>query len=105
MQLLIKSLLVISPFLFANGVSTESTKPATVEGIVISNSTSRPVGNTYLYIVPGEEEALTDINGKFVITTWQKFPLSVTAEHPNFKKAKLLVSAEGTKQVIKLQTR
>jgi hypothetical protein len=81
------------------GNNHEATK---LKGIVVGKD-NRPVSNAYLFVVKGEEETITGSNGQFALTTWQKFPVSLSVEHPDYKKLKLLIKDAGQKQVIKLE--
>jgi protocatechuate 3,4-dioxygenase beta subunit len=76
-----------------------------VEGTVVGDKGGKPVANAHVYIIDGEEEALTNARGEFSIRTAQKFPLRVTAEHKDHQKASVVISNAGQKQVIRLQTR
>jgi len=64
-------------------------KPASeaneVSGIVISEETKLPIDKAYLYVVKGEEEAITDVKGIFRFTTWQDKPVKVFVSHNNYK--------------------
>lgn len=85
---------------FHAGNNTETS--VTIQGVVTGKD-NRPVSQAYLFVVKGEEETISGSNGKFAITTWQKFPVSLTVEHPDFKKVKIEISRPDTKQVIKLE--
>jgi hypothetical protein len=74
-----------------------------VEGQVISESTNKPVADVYVYIVEGEEEALTDKNGRFRIQTWQKFPLLLTIKYRDKPAMKVNITDAATRQVIRLK--
>ena len=73
-----------------------------LQGVVVGKD-NRPVSNAYLFVVKGEEETITGGDGQFALTTWQKFPVSLNVEHPDYKKLKLLIKDAGQKQVIKLE--
>jgi len=73
-----------------------------LQGVVVGKD-NRPVSNAYLFVIKGEEETITGSNGQFALTTWQKFPVSLSVEHPEYKKLKLLIKDAGQKQVIKLE--
>ena len=57
-----------------------------VKGVVVAEN-KQPVANAYLYIVKGEEEALTNAKGEFTITSNEKMPISLTIVHKDFKTA------------------
>ena len=62
---------------------------ATISGTVLHQKDQKPLENIYLYVIPGEEEAVTDKKGRFLITTWQSFPVTIVVEHHQYKKKKL----------------
>ena len=64
---------------------------ATIAGTVLHQKDQKPLENAYLYIIPGEEEAVTDKKGKFLITTWHPFPVTIVVEHRHCKKKKLKI--------------
>lgn len=78
-------------------------KPAEISGQIIHNETGQRIENAYIYIVSGEEEGLSDKNGRFTITTWQQLPVTIVIEHPNFRKKKVRTTDASEKQVIKLE--
>lgn len=100
-------LLYLFGLLFLNllpGDNHEATPTTSVklQGVVVGKD-NRPVPNAYLFVVRGEEETITSSNGQFALTTWQKFPVSLSVEHPEYKKLKLVIKEAGQKQVIKLE--
>ena len=74
----------------------------TIEGVIVGKD-NRPVSKVYVFVVKGEEETITGSNGRFAVTTWQNFPVSLTVEHPGYKKLKLVIKEPGTKQLIRLE--
>jgi hypothetical protein len=66
-----------------------------VEGKVISEISHKPVSNAHVYIVDGEEEALTNSKGEFRIETIQKFPLIITVDQQRHERKKLTISSPG----------
>jgi hypothetical protein len=90
--------------LFGYSVSPKN-EVQVVEGTVVTDKAGKPVMNAHVYIVDGEEEALTNAKGEFRIRTAQKFPLTLTAEHKDHQKTSVVISNAGQKQVIRLQTR
>jgi hypothetical protein len=75
----------------------------TIQGVVVGKDNNLPISHAYLFVVKGEEETITGSNGRFAITTWQKFPVSLSVEHPDYKKIKIVIRESDTKQVIKLE--
>jgi len=69
---------------------------ATITGTVLYQKDRKPLENTYVYIVAGEEEAVTDKKGKFLITTWQSFPLTIVVEHQHCKRIALKIDKPGS---------
>jgi hypothetical protein len=74
-----------------------------VEGTVLSEGSLKPVADAYVYTVSGEEEVLTDKQGKFKLTTWQSLPLSITVEHYSFETLKVRVNTVPANQSIRLK--
>ncbi|MEO8403516.1 MAG: hypothetical protein ABI480_02935 [Chitinophagaceae bacterium] len=78
----------------------------TIEGKVVAESTGKPVYHAHVYVLDGEEEALTDVNGDFHIKSWQKIPLRLTAERQDaYQKASVVVSDPQVRQLIRLKNR
>jgi hypothetical protein len=73
-----------------------------IKGTVISADTKQPVTNAYLYIIKGEEEALTNAKGEFIITTSEKTPVVLTVIHKDFKelKVKMNTGAQTVKIIL-----
>lgn len=94
-------LLYLVSLLFLHLLPGDSS-PAKLQGVVVDKD-NRPIPNAYLFVVKGEEETITGSNGQFALTTWQQFPVSLSVEHPNYKKLKLVVKEAGQKHVIKLE--
>src|SRR5262245_275585 len=102
---MLKTLLILtSAFLFNSATVTKHEQVA-VQGVVIDKQNNQPISNSYLYIVRGEEEALTDSKGKFSINTWQSLPVTLTVDNPRYKKVSITISKAGTKHVIPLEAR
>ena len=79
-------------------------KQQIVEGVLISGKSGKPVNYAHVYIVHGEEEALTNAKGEFKISTSQPFPLTLTIDHKDFQQTKLTVANNSGKLSIKLKT-
>jgi len=77
----------------------------TVEGVVLRKEDNRPLANAYVYVTKGEEEAVTDQQGRFRVTTWQNLPVTITAEYPGYKKLSLQASRQGDKLLFALQSK
>ncbi|HEX2628280.1 MAG TPA: carboxypeptidase-like regulatory domain-containing protein, partial [Chitinophagaceae bacterium] len=93
-----------SLFLLANYPHSLERKDAQViEGQVVAESNSKPVSRAYVYIIEGEEEALTDDKGHFRIKTWQKFPVQLTIKYRDRPVMKWKVSSASGTQVIRLK--
>jgi hypothetical protein len=74
-----------------------------VEGVVIEDGTGKPLSGAHVYVVHGEEEALTNGRGEFRIESWQKLPLRVTAELKQYRTAGITVTDPNRKYTIKLK--
>jgi hypothetical protein len=100
LQLLIFLFLV----LVLNLSSTKkSHSPQIVKGRVIDNKSQQPVEGVYIYIVSGEEEALSSKEGLFEITTWQAFPITIKINHDQYQRSEVIYEKGQDSHVIKLQ--
>lgn len=95
--------LVAVPVLIFSTTEIYPGKPAEIIGQIIHTETGQRIENAYVYIISGEEESLTDKNGRFFITTWQQLPVTLVIEHPQYKKRKVRTTDASQKQVIKLE--
>ncbi len=80
--------------------------PATnvqLRGIVKDAATNRPLQNIYLYIIEGEEEALTNSKGEFSISTRKQLPVTLTVQDINYEKQKLTLRSANEPVVILLR--
>ena len=75
---------------------------AVISGTVLQENL-KPVEKCYLYIIPGEEEAISDKDGKFTINTWQPFPLTINAEHIRYKKQDIKIDKPAKDIIVKLE--
>lgn len=83
--------------------SQEDKTAKTLQGTVVSSTTRSPVSNAFVYVIEGEEEALTNAKGDFKLETFQSFPLTITVQREHFKKTKVKVAAPGQKLVIAIE--
>ena len=72
-----------------------------IQGTVTSNN--NPVSRAHVYVVDGEEEALTNSKGEFKIITWQNAPFTITVEHSDFETKKLRVTDAAQRQQVVLK--
>lgn len=78
--------------------------PVVIEGKVIAEVTGKPVDQAHVYILDGEEEALTNSKGEFRIESWQKTPLKLTVDnYYNYQRVSIVVTDPSKKQVIRLK--
>jgi hypothetical protein len=105
-QRLMKQLqLLIFLFLFfiVNSSSTkEPQSPQIVKGRVVDNVSQQPVEGAYIYIVSGEEEALSSKDGLFEITTWQALPVTIKINHDHYQRSEVVYKKGEANRVIKL---
>lgn len=101
-QSLFLSLIVIMLYSFTQ---LQNILPNVVEGTVLSDETGKPVPKAHVYIIHGEEEAMTDNKGDFRIESWQKLPVTITVDHAGYEKTKITVSNISKKQVIRIKPR
>ena len=107
-MILLKTALLKFAFLFVISGSSVAQKPSpiTIEGKVISESTGQPVTQAHVFILDGEEEALTNNKGEFKIKTWQPAPFKLTVEkHDGYRRVTIVVKDPASKPVIRLQSR
>ena len=86
--------ILLSALLLINPLSNKNAYTFThqIKGTIISADTKQPITNAYVYIVKGEEEALTNSKGEFTITTAEQLPFSLTVIHKDFKESKYKIS-------------
>lgn len=85
---------------------TRKEAPFIVEGKVIAESTGKPVQNAHVYILDGEEEALTNSDGEFRIQSWQKTPFKLTVKSYNtYRDASIVITDPSRRQVIRLKAK
>jgi len=77
-------------------------KPVKIEGNIIHSLNGKQVENAYVYIVSGEEEALSGKDGVFTISTWQQFPVTLVIEHPKYRSQKISIKDANKRMIIKL---
>jgi len=73
-----------------------------IGGTVVSEIDGKPVAKALVYVVEGEEEALTNEKGGFRLNTFQKLPLQLSVEKPGFRKVKITVTAFSQGLLIRL---
>src|SRR5687767_2940386 len=107
-MILVKTAFLKIAFLFMLSGSAEAQKssPSIIEGKVVAESTGQPVAQAHVFILDGEEEALTNNKGEFRIRTWQSAPFKLTVEkHDAFKRVSIVIKNASAKPVIRLQSR
>ena len=97
--------LILYIFLVGNAINLapEAKFTSQIKGIVITADTRVPVANAYLYIVKGEEEALTNAKGEFTLTTAERMPFSVTVVHKDFRQSSFKVKDASRPLIFTLQ--
>lgn len=100
------SLKILLPvlFLFFQQQVKHTGTAQVIEGNIVSERTNKPIARAYVYLVEGEEEAMTDANGYFRIETWKKFPVELTVKYLNQPALKVNVSDPSRRQLIRLKT-
>jgi hypothetical protein len=96
------SWLIALPALIMDPSAIFPSKPVKIEGNVIHSLNGRQVENAYIYIVSGEEEALTGKDGIFTISTWQQLPVTLVIEHPKYRSKQISIKDPSKRTVIKL---
>jgi len=78
---------------------------AVLTGTILSEQTGKPVANAHVYVILGEEEAVTNSRGEYRIESWQKLPVRLTVIQPDYEKIIVPVSSSTQKQVIRLRVK
>ena len=99
-KIAIFSFILISLYSFTQ---IKNTVPNVIEGTVLSDNTGKPVSNAHVYVVSGEEEAMTNNRGEFRIESWQKLPLILTVDHSEYEKMRLSISNPAGKHVVRIK--
>ena len=105
MKRLLPIILVSFLPLFIFSSAPQASFSEVVKGMVIDNSNHTPVEKAYIYIVSGEEEALSLKDGSFEITTWQAFPVTLQIKHEQYKATKIVYKNAAESPLIKLQSK
>ena len=100
LQLLIFLFLV---FIFTSASKKENSSTQIVQGKLLDSRNQQPVEGAYIYIVSGEEEALSSKEGTFEITTWQTFPVTIKINHDQYERLEVVYKKGEASHVIKLQ--
>ena len=74
----------------------------TINGIVLNKETGNPIPGVYLYVVKGEEEALTNNKGAFQLVTWQKLPATLHLHYKEDEQVRVVVTKTDQPVTIKL---
>ena len=86
-------------------VPTPPTRVNKINGVVLSDPTEKPVAAALVYVVLGEEEALTKGGGAFSIETSHDYPIEVLTEHREYLKQSVILKSPTDKLVIRLKPR
>jgi len=89
--------------IFSLSSTRKDRSPELVKGKIIDSRSQSPIEKAYIYIISGEEEALSSKDGSFEITTWQAFPVTIKVHHDEYQTSTVVYKNGGDKPVIKLQ--
>ncbi|MBI3137408.1 MAG: hypothetical protein HYZ15_02360 [Sphingobacteriales bacterium] len=92
-------------FLQSSFILPPKGKLTLVKGVVLSAKTGQPVKGALVYVVLGEEEALSKPDGGFTLETTKHTPFEVVTEHWEYQKNSLELKEAGQKLVIRLWPR
>jgi hypothetical protein len=91
-------------FIFTGHIQPVQNTPFVIEGRVLDENGNKPLNDAHVYILDGEEEALTNNKGEFKIRSWQKAPFKLTVEKYNgYQKQIIVITDPSQKQVIRLK--
>jgi hypothetical protein len=96
------SLVAIATIILSS-TSVSSKQPVVIRGSILRASSAQHIENVYLYVVQGEEEALSGKDGSFTLSTWKSLPVTLYAEHPGYKRTKVVVHDASKKYLLKLE--
>lgn len=107
MRVLLKPVFFVASLVVAGSfTSVEKRNSVIIKGKVIEDVTGQPVAKAHVFVIEGEEEALTNSDGEFQIKSWQRTPLKLTvSSYKRYMKTTVLVQNAGEKQVIRLKTK
>lgn len=77
--------------------------PLSFKGVVQEADTNRPIGRAFLYVVNDNVHVSTNKEGLFGFHTWQSFPLTIVAEHPDYEQKQIVVSDPQSQIIIDLK--
>jgi hypothetical protein len=83
--------------------STRVKSPVEIKGVVVSAETGKPLPGIYLFVTEGEEEALTNAKGEFIIKTWKPLPLVLTSQNIDYHNVKVKVTQTSGMIAVKLR--
>lgn len=101
-MLLYQLSIVLASWFASFQADTDRAGSVVLQGKVIDARDERPVARAHVYVVRGEEEALTDNNGRFRVQSWQSLPLKISAAAPGFHAASLSVKEPSKELLIRL---
>lgn len=93
-----RTLAVLVPLMILTIADISKVVPYKVKGIVV-NESNKPVERVYISAVQGEEEALTDKNGNFTLTTWQSLPVTITIQHADYTSQQIVIRDTAQKEI------
>lgn len=77
--------------------------PVSLKGMVKEAESNRPIGKASLYIVYDDLPVSSNKEGFFGVHTWQNFPLTIVAEHPEYQRQEVVVSDSQSPVIIDLK--
>ena len=86
-----------------SSTSASKNQPVVISGSIMQTASNQHIENAYLYVVQGEEEALSGKDGSFSISTWKSLPVTLYAEHPGYKRTKVIIQDASKKLLLKLE--
>jgi hypothetical protein len=98
-----KATLLFTCLLFFSFQYPQQVQPAVeLYGVIVNADTGLPISNAHVYVLSGEEEALTDKKGAFKFVSWQQLPVVLTVKHQAYEVKKITVSDASKPILIKL---
>lgn len=94
--------IVIISWLFSFHSNVDPAAVVVLQGKVVDARNDKPVAKVHVYVVRGEEEALTGNNGRFRVQSWQSLPLKLSVMAQGFQPVSLAVKEPAKELVIRL---
>jgi len=94
--------ILIIPFMIFSYTDFVRDTPLQLQGIVTDAQSGKPVQKAHVYVIKGTEEILSNQNGEFRLSTWQKLPLNIIVEHANYKTETISINEKVSNLTVRI---